>query len=377
MLNVKPSLTTVPQPRLAELKSSGQQVTPQAGQGESSRALSTLQERILGTLAQQIPGMSVEGMRKLDANDFTPEKVADRISGFVAAGLENARARGASEERIQELYNAAVKGVEKGFKEAKEILSNLNLLQGKIAEDVDETERRTFDALAQLSPNQSIVKNLSQLSVAERYARADSFELNVTTKAGDQIKIRFAQAQSFEASAAVSRDDKGNTRAQFDISRSEASGFMFEVQGNLNSDELDAIQNLIRDVSLLADEFFHGDVQKAFAQAGKLELDGSQLASMSLTMTRTESWSMAQAYQQTQQLDDAGSKPGRRLGQLMQGLSEQVNAQRLAFLEQPKAFGKQLMEALVEQDVRFKEALESQQNRYTENLGRLLQSLDQ
>ncbi|WP_200834016.1 DUF5610 domain-containing protein [Nitrincola tapanii] len=372
MISIKPPLATQPKPVETQSHAPGQKMTNAYG-----RELTTLETRILETVAKQIPGMSVEGLRKLDANEYTPEKVADRISGFVAQGLELARARGESEEKIQQLYERAMKGVEQGFKEAKEILSGLGVLNGRIAEDVERTERLTFDALAQLDPRQQQVKALESMAVAQRYERAESFELNLTTREGDQVKIRFASQQAFQASAAMVRDGQGNQATVLDISRSERSGFMFSVEGNLNADELDAIQTLVRDISQLADEFFNGDVQKAFEQAQDLRMDGSQLASMNLTMTRSESFSKVQAYQTTEQQTQAEDKPGRRLGQLMQALAAELNQSMLDFIREPKALGRDLMQALVEQDTRFKLSGTEEQTRLRENLGRLLQTLDQ
>lgn len=349
-----------------------------SSRNDSGPQLNQLQTKILQTLAQQIPGMNLEGMKKLDANQFTPEKVADRISGFVAQGMEMARARGESEENIQKLYDRAMKGVEKGFKEAKEILNGLGVLNGKIAEDVAKTEELTFDKLRALSPDQRMASDLVSMSVAQRFERADSFELNVTTKEGDQVKIRFDRSESFQAGISVAADGKGNSAAVFDMSRTQSSGFSFSVEGNLNADEIDAIQNLIRDVSQLSDEFFNGDVQRAFEQAGQLSLDGSQLSAFDLTLTRTEVRSMAGQYQQTEKLTDQteDQRPGRRLGQLVQELRDQFNNRMLEFVQDQMGFGKSLMQSLVEQDTRFKLADAEQQGRYQDNLGQLLNAVD-
>lgn len=345
----------------------------------SEPALNPLQTKILQTLAQQIPGMSLEGMKKLDANQFTPEKVSDRISHFVAKGLEMARARGESEEKIQRLYDSAMKGVEQGFREAKEILNGLGVLQGDIAADVARTEELTFEKLRALSPEQRTAMEMVSLSASQRYERADSFELNITTREGDEVRIRFDRSDSFQYGFGAAMDGEGNAAMVFDMSRTQSSGFSFSVEGNLSVEEIDAIQNLVRDIGQLADDFFKGDVQRAFEQVGELSLDATQLSAFSLSLSRTEVRSVAAQYQQTQQLTDADAeeRPGRRLGQLMQQLKEQINSPLLAFVEQQVGFGKSLMQSLVEQDARFKQADASQQEKYQDNLGRLLQTLDQ
>lgn len=359
---------------------SGEARQPQvmANKSDSGPALNQLQSKILESLLQHIPGMNLSGLKKLDASNFTPEKVSDRISNFVAQGMEMARARGDSEEKVQEMYDRAMKGVEKGFNEAKEILSGLNMLQGKIADDVARTEELTFEKLRALSPEQRTSMDLVSMSAAQRFERADSFELNITTREGDQVNIRFDRSDAFQFGVAGAMDEQGNSAMVFDMSRTQSSGFSFTIEGDLNVDEIDAIQNLIRDVSQLADEFFHGDVQKAFEQVGSLSLDAGQLSAFELSLTRTEVRSVASQYQQTQQLSDADnqSRPGQRLGQLMQQLKEQINSPLLDFVQQQQAFGKSLMQSLVEQDTRFKQADTEQQGRYRDNLGSLLQTLN-
>ncbi|KGK41892.1 hypothetical protein LH51_11320 [Nitrincola sp. A-D6] len=347
-----------------------------ANKSDSGPALNQLQSKILESMLQHIPGMNLEGLKKLDASNFTPEKVSDRISNFVAQGMEMARARGDSEEKVQAMYDRAMKGVEKGFEEAKDILSGLKMLEGKIADDVARTEELTFDKLRALSPEQNTAMGLVSMSAAQRFERADSFELNITTREGDQVNIRFDRSEAFQSGMAAAVDGEGNSAMVFDMSRTQSSGFSFAIEGDLNVDEIDSIQNLIRDVGQLADEFYHGDVQKAFEQVGGLSLDASQLNAFDLSMTRTEVRSMASQYQQTQQLSDAEeqSRPERRLGQLMQQLKEQINNPMLEFMQQQQDFAKSLMQSLVEQDVRFKQADTEQQGRYRDNLSSLLQT---
>lgn len=371
MNTIKSSLVPTPRPFDNAISSS-----KSAKPSESGRSLSELHNKVLQTLSQSIPGMSVDKFKKLDANQFTPEKVADRISGFVAAGLENARARGASEERVQQMYDAAMKGVEQGFKEAKEILTNLDVLKGKIADDVSETERLTFDALAKLSPQQRLVSNLTQMTAAQRFEKSETFELNLMTKEGDKVSISFGRSESMQAGMAIAKSDSGMA-AIFDMSRSETSGFSFSVQGNLNVDEIDAIQSLIRDVNQLANEFFEGDVQKAFEQAANFKMDTQQLASMSLTLTRSESYSAAMSYEKTQALGNSAEtqRPQQRLSQLMDGMKQAMNEQIKSFIKEPESFMSELMNGLMHQDIRYIDAQKEQQENLNNNMSRLLESV--
>ena len=191
------------------------------------------------------------------------------------------------------------------------------------------------------------------------------------------MTIQIQSATDIQARGGM-RGDGNQSMQWLDVSRAEQSGYRFSVQGNLNAQELEAIENLVRDVSNLANEFFNGDVQKAFDMIPDLRFDSSQLASMDLRMTRVEQYSAAARYQQTQQIEDGEqSRPGLRLGQLMREMQEQFNRSVLAFLERPQEEAGRLMSALVQQDARFLEASQTQQARYRENLERLLEALPQ
>lgn len=350
-----------------------------AGDNGSARSLNALQNKILQSLAKQIPGQSLSSMKRLDANDFTPEKVAERIAGFVELGLANARARGASEEQLQTLKEQATRGVEQGFKEAREILGGLNLLDGKIKADVDETERLTFEALKnlELAPQDRDLAGMTRLSMMERYQRAESLELNITTQSGAQVSIQFQSAQDTRVQAEA-RMEGGESRGWLDVSRTEQSGYSFSIQGALNPDELRAVEDLVRDVGQSANEFFNGDVQQAFEMLPDLRFDVSHLQSMDLNMTRTETYRMAQSYEQTRQMESPETAmPARRLGQLMESMQERFNLPPLQFLANPMDDGGLIMKTLVEQDARFKEAATEQQERFQENMARLLDAVRQ
>lgn len=352
----------------------------QPGSNPTAQALSSLQEKALNALSN-VPGMDISTLKKVDANEYTPEKIADRISSFVAMGLENARAKGKSEEEVQALYDSAMKGAEQGFKEAKDILSNLKVLNGDIATQVQATEDATFAALEKLSPSKpaeavSTTSGTTSLAAAERYQRADDFSLTLKTREGDVVKVNFSRSLDAQSSFATVQDGEGNQATRVDLSRTEKTGYEFSVEGDLNEEEITAIQNLMRDVGQVANDFYGGDVQKAFDQVSNVSFDSKQLASMDLRMSRSEQYSSVQQYQKTQQLENPEqANAGRRLGHLANDLRESFQKPALEFLEQAREVASQLMQGLMEQDSRFKDASSEQQSIYQSNLDRLLGSI--
>ncbi|WP_026340653.1 DUF5610 domain-containing protein [Thioalkalivibrio sp. ALJT] len=346
------------------------------GPAAATRGLSTLQNQLL----QHLPGQSPGSLKRLDANDFSPEKVAERVVGFVELGLANARARGASEAELANLKEQAAAGVEQGLREAREILSGLNVLNGQVAADVDKTERLIFAGLEKLGiePVTTTAPEEARFVRAERFQRAESLELNIQTRSGAEIRIEFQSIQDARAQLALESGPDAAV-AWLDVSRYQESGFRFSVQGSLEPDELRAVQGMVRDLGQVADEFFNGDVQQAFAMLPDLRFDTGQLQSMELRMTRTEVSRMAQAYEQTRQIDaPEQSAQGQRLGQLIEALRESLKAPGLPFADEANqaitAAGP-ILQTLMEQDTRFKTAATDQQENFRKNLDRLLDAV--
>ncbi|MFP4079881.1 MAG: DUF5610 domain-containing protein [Ectothiorhodospira sp.] len=369
-VSLPPSLLNTPFP---DLRGGLKGLAGKPGGGPQD-GLSLVQERILNRLAGQIPQMDAAGLKRLNPNDFTPEKVSRRIADFVEAGLAGARARGASEAQVQSLRESALQGVNRGFSEAREILSGLDRLNGRVAGDVDRTERLTLEALAALPglPDTD-TPMAARLQVAERYEQARSLDLALTTRDGDQIRIRFRHQEGQQTQAGAMSQGEASA-AWLDVSRYQESGYHFSVQGDLDAGERQAIQALIQDVTGLADEFFHGEVQTAFQQVGELRFDSGELSTLHLDMSRVERHSLASRYEQTQRLDTP-QDPGQRLGQYLETLGDRFDRPEVQFLEQARASGARLLEALTAQDARFRESGTEQQERFRERMEGLMEAL--
>ncbi|AHF04775.1 hypothetical protein MARPU_13660 [Marichromatium purpuratum 984] len=357
---------------------SGSSATTPRGNAETGS-----QQQVLERLAAHIPGMDADAVGKLDAKDFTPEKVANRIADAVATGLESARARGRSEAEVEQLYQQAVEGARKGFEEAREILSNLDMLQGKVAEQLDETEQLTFAALDSLAPSNASKPTdfVAVVGANERFQYAESLSLEINTRDGDTVRIDFNHQFDHSQSAMVASDGETDQIKYFNISRtSSETNYGFSVKGDLDAEELDAIRNLVQDTSELANTFFQGDVQAAFAQAGSLSFDSSQLSHMDLNMRSSASYSVTQVqrYQETQQLGDMGRGQdiSRKLDDMLSQMRETFSQPLLNnVIEDVPSAGADLMRGLVEQDSRFITAEPRQQDDYRAQMTQLLDTI--
>ena len=68
------------------------------------------------------------------------------------------------------------------------------------------------------------------------------------------------------------------------------------MQGDLDQDELKAVSALVEDISKLADNFFNGDIEKAWQQANELDFDQGQIAQYALDFQEVKQVAVKQSY---------------------------------------------------------------------------------
>ncbi|MBI5042183.1 MAG: DUF5610 domain-containing protein [Gammaproteobacteria bacterium] len=110
--------------------------------------INATQRTALDILRARLAESGVTLPEAADPNEFSPERVAGRILDFVGLAVERA-APGEQEHVLAE----ARKGVEQGFREARDILQSLDVLKGDIAANVDATYDRVMQGLDELAGN--------------------------------------------------------------------------------------------------------------------------------------------------------------------------------------------------------------------------------
>lgn len=242
------------------------------------------------------------------ANDYTPEKVAGRILGFIEQRLQSEEAAGADTSKLKGLLEQARSGVEKGFAEARKILDGMGVLQGKVASDIDDTYQKIQDGLSDLdkrfnpaaTPSTPVSGSTAVAAYSERFAaQAETFDMEVTTRDGDRLRISIAQASANWSQSSVAASSNGNGSALVASSQSgslQIGAWQVSVEGELDEEERGALEKLFSQVQELSDKFYSGDLSGAFDRAMALDMDGEQLASMSLRLTQTSVRQATDAY---------------------------------------------------------------------------------
>ncbi len=238
------------------------------------------------------------------ADDFTPDKVAGRILGFIERRLQSEAAAGADPVKLQDLLTQAREGVEKGFAEARKILDGMGVLGGKVAADIDDTYSKIQDGLGKLDKSlvaaPSSGNTTAVAAYSERFAaKAETFDMQVTTRDGDRLRISVAQASASWSQSSFAAVGTGNGSAVVTSGQSgslQIGGWQVSVEGELDDDERVALEKLFGQVQDLSNKFYSGDLAGAFDRAMSLDMDGEQLASMSLRLTQTTVRQATDAY---------------------------------------------------------------------------------
>ena len=261
------------------------------------------QQTLANRLAERL-GLEPGGLSgKRDA--FSPEKVASVVLGFIDQRLQSEAAAGADPAKLQALMTQARDGVEKGFAEARKILDGMGVLQGKVAADIDDTYQRIQDGLGDLgkrfgSAASEAASNTRVAASSERFAAvAQTFEMAVTTRDGDRLRISIAQASASWSQTSVAATNNGSAAALVASSQSgsvQIGAWQVSVEGELDEHERATLDKLFAQVQDLSDKFYAGDLVGAFDRVMALELDGEQLASMSLRLTQSSVRQASDAY---------------------------------------------------------------------------------
>ena len=140
----------------------------------------------------QADGLTLQG---LDHNDFTPEKVADRILSFIGQALgRSIEADSGMDE--SEMLGQIKKGVERAFKESRKILKGLGIFKGEIKEQVEQTQQLVEKGLDRLNiPRHHANASVMQFQgAAMEKSVSQSAALEIRTEEGDLVKIDFSQS---------------------------------------------------------------------------------------------------------------------------------------------------------------------------------------
>lgn len=295
----------------------------------SYRSMGVIQQSMSARLSASFNVPNTEAAEQASAatsksnNDFSPEKVAQRIMSHVGNYMEKLQQKGADSERLSAVFDTAKEAVQKGMEDAKEKLDALGwLTNGGVQQGIDETQSLLDEGFEALK--KAFLEPAAEVSIASEmsYRREDYSQIQMTTQEGDVVKLNLYALNASAQGEAASMSENGLTYSRYESS-SQSFAFDFSVEGDLNDDELEAIQDMMESVAKVSDLFYDGDVAGALQKGFDMGFDASQLASFSMTLQTSQTMKSSQA------VSAYGQNGGMRsiqepLGEYRQALEEAV-----------------------------------------------------
>ena len=276
--------------------------------------------------------------KKAEKSLFDFEEVAKNVLNFVGGVIRGAKQGGMADDKLTELFEQARSGVLKGVEMAKKDLAGF--MNDDISNGIIKSQELIENGIKSLE-EEIFGKKPGEQGISEvyseeaKYSRQENGDLTIKTRDGDEVTISFESLQQFQYNRdiAITRqlneankpqepqkdtakadEDKkeadNNKPVSTQVTQAESyqhfekSGLSFSVKGELDEGELKAISDLVGDTAKLADEFFNGDVDKAFDQALKLGFDDKELTGFALNLTKVEQVQVTRAYGQVSHFND-------------------------------------------------------------------------
>jgi len=250
----------------------------------------TLRVSVSSALDVRTRGHGLHGMvlaiRDALAQGDKADELAAKIDGALDAASKHLAEQGYSQDEI----NAAV-----------------SRFRDRLAHEIDGLASQNAPAAGGDAATTGAAQRVA-VAEASREVTRERFSLDILTSEGDKVSIRFKSLSITDAAVAqVSDGTSTSTTAQASvISRGR---FKVEVDGDLNDSERAAIGDLLDKVDGIAEDFFGGDVQAAFAAASRVGIESDALSAFSLRLSYSKSTAVAKAYASTAALTDAPTAP--------------------------------------------------------------------
>lgn len=149
-------------------------------------------------------------------------------------------------------------------------------------------DMRTLEQFSRVEAKEDTYRALgNRVASASRYGYQVSenrdFQFTLRTQDGDNVTIRVQAGKTGTATL----DLAGRAGPQLTQSGGQYDNFEFSVEGELDAEELHALNELLGQVGDISDMFFNGDLEGAFSAATQLSFNKEEIGYFSVNLSRT------------------------------------------------------------------------------------------
>lgn len=257
-----------------------------------------------------IEGRTFDVSAKTDDNDqkikkplFDFEEVARNVLKFVGNVIKKAASDGATDDKLNSLFEQARYGVSKGIKLAEDEIGDS--ATEEVKEGIANSKASIFDGIKGLETSifDKTEKTAPIMSNSVLIQKAELSQFSVRTRDGDEVQISFGMREDISKESFTA----DNSNSQNKLVYQQTTSFSMQVKGELDEDELKAIGNLLAQADDVANMFYRGNVEQAYEKALDIGYDNKALQSFALQLTNVESSQKIQKYGEVQQYSNAPS----------------------------------------------------------------------
>ena len=167
-----------------------------------------------------------------------------------------------------------------------------------VEEGINKSKEGIFDGLDKFEDNLFNPQPSSVSVTQAQYASlSNNAEYSFTTAEGDEVKISFADAFKSQSASSYQRSENNEAYVS-ESSQARELSFTMSVNGDLNEDEQEAINDLMENLQGVSKTFFSGDLDKAFEEAQELGLGNEQLVAFSMDLRQTKTVAAIKGYEE-------------------------------------------------------------------------------
>lgn len=187
-------------------------------------------------------------------------------------------------------------------------LSSLNA--GPKSDDIagNVSERPSFNKL-----NDDKVTLSQQAKVAYSQQSASQGNIEILTRDGDKVTISLSSSSSYQSRyqySDVQTQDARLTQYRASESLQLSSQFDIRIEGNIDAEEREAIDDLINNISDISEQLYQGNIESAFKQASSLEYDTEELQAYSFDFTQINTRQYIAVYEEVARIPQSDTEKG-------------------------------------------------------------------
>ncbi|WP_462183153.1 DUF5610 domain-containing protein [Pseudoalteromonas maricaloris] len=260
---------------------------------------SKLAAKILDDKLAEALGIEKPTQDKKDKPLFDFESIVKNVLDFVQGAVKKAKVDGKNDDELKSMLDGARKGVLQGIDEASEELKGMGAFNSDIEDGIEKSREGIFKGLDDFEKELFEEKSPKALAIsaAQFASLSNQAEYAFTTAEGDEVVISFSDAYAQGAAASVAQ--KGNDYGMaYGTKSSHEVSFSIKVNGELNEEEQQAINDMMEDIRNVSDSFFGGEYDEAFDLAKSLSLNSNQITNFTMDLRQSKTSAAIAQYQQ-------------------------------------------------------------------------------